>query len=376
VSPHVRQIFLTRSKIIKALRHCLDSRGFVEIETPILQFAAGGANAQPFETYSDALKERLFLRIAPELFLKRVVVGGIEKVYEIGKNFRNESIDLTHHPEFTTCEFYEAYSDYYKLMDTTQEILKEICISVTGSPQIRVTLPSSLHSQTNDKEIVIDFSKPFRRISILEELERVLGVKLPDVNSPDSISTLRELCEKNHIEVTLPITNVRLFDALVEYFIERHCIQPTFLCDFPICTSPLARHHRSKGGVTERFELFIVGMEFVNAYTELNDPQLQREQFLKQHKLKRETKLQKLNKENTEKEKDEAKVMISAPEEQYCQVLEYALPPCGGWGLGIDRLTMLLTNRLSIKEVLLFPLLKSEEVSSLNDETENNKIQT
>jgi lysyl-tRNA synthetase class 2 len=192
----------------------------------------------------------------------------------------------------------------------------------------------------------------------------------------DSISTLRELCEKNHIEVTLPITNVRLFDALVEYFIERHCIQPTFLCDFPICTSPLARHHRSKGGVTERFELFIVGMEFVNAYTELNDPQLQREQFLKQHKLKRETKLQKLNKENTEKEKDEAKVMISAPEEQYCQVLEYALPPCGGWGLGIDRLTMLLTNRLSIKEVLLFPLLKSEEVSSLNDETENNKIQT
>jgi lysyl-tRNA synthetase class 2 len=330
--------------------------------------------AQPFKTHSDSLNLPLYLRIAPELFLKQAIVGGFDKVYEIGKSFRNEGIDATHNPEFTTCEFYEAYADYDKLMTTTQEILKDIlyqcfvaldylplyvtflnyCLqiatSVTGSHVITVNVPRKKHvtdeSSAETTPVTIDFSQPFRRISVVEEIERCTGTQLPDVNDPASSGPLLALCRKFKIEVEEPFTSTRLFDALVEHFVEPQCQQPTFLCDFPTSTSPLAKPHRAKAGVVERFELFILGMEFVNAYTELNDPMYQRKQFRAQTAAK-------LN-------EDPATVKLSQPDEDFCQVLEYGLPPTGGWGLGIDRLTMLLTDHFSIKEVLLYPMMKPE----------------
>jgi lysyl-tRNA synthetase, class II len=337
----VRDVFLTRSKVINSLRSFLDNRGFVEVETPMLQKHPGGAIAKPFETYLHAHHAKLYMRIAPELYLKQLIVGGIERVYEIGKQFRNEGVDLTHNPEFTTCEFYQAYSDYNQLMTTTEELLRHIIFSVTGGYSLKVDIPRKKgHPELGNESVELDFSKPFRRIFIEEDLAKCLNVeKLPDVNDPNSVTEFLELCRRHNIEVETPHTSVKLLDNLVEHFLESQCTQPTFLCHQPLATSPLARQHRSIGGVTERFELFAGRMELCNAYTELNDPEEQRKRFAHQVALGES---------------------LGFNEEWFCQVLEWGLPPTGGWGMGIDRLVMLITGRFAIKEVLLFPFMKDQ----------------
>lgn len=332
-------MFLTRSKVINSLRSFLDSRGFVEVETPMLQKHPGGAIAKPFETYLHAHHASLYMRIAPELYLKQLIVGGIDRVYEIGKQFRNEGVDLTHNPEFTTCEFYQAYSDYNDLMTTTEELLRHIVFAVTGGYTVSVEIPKKKGKpELGYEKVELDFSKPFKRLYIEEDLAKCLNIdKLPDVNDSSSTAAFLELCKRHNIEVEAPFTPPRLLDSLVEHYLESQCTQPTFLCHQPLATSPLARQHRSQPGVTERFELFAARMELCNAYTELNDPEEQRKRFAHQVALGES---------------------LGFNEEWFCNVLEWGLPPTGGWGMGIDRLVMLITGRFAIKEVLLFPFMK------------------
>jgi lysyl-tRNA synthetase class 2 len=333
-----RQHLIIRSKLISRLRYFLDSRGFLEVETPILSTNIGGANANPFKTFSKSLNSDLFLRISPELYLKQLIIGGFEKVYEIGKQFRNEGIDHTHNPEFTTCEFYQAYSDYQSLMNLTEELLFDLVTHLIGKPIIQLT---NKHGQI----INIDFTPPFKKIEIIPELEKFLNCSLPDINNEDSIPILSSHCEKYHISCPFPHTPARLFEKLMNHFIEKNCIQPTFLYNYPEILSPLARKHDFKAGITERFELFINGSEICNAYSELNDPKEQRKRFQQQIKLK---------------ELGETEIQIK--DEIFCEALEYGLPPTGGWGMGIDRFCMLLTNQSNIKEVISFPLTKSSDI--------------
>lgn len=334
----VKNVFITRSKIIRYLRKFLEDRGFIEVETPILSINSGGASARPFQTHLNALKTDLYLRIAPELYLKQLVVGGMDRVFEIGKSFRNEGIDHTHNPEFTMCEFYQAYTDYNGLMETTQELLSFIVKEVTGDTKIYFDVPAKLtHKQI--KNVEIDFSKPFERISVREKLEEICGMPISEINDPNNLEKLVKILKEHQIELEQPFTTVRVLDTIIEYFIEVNCIQPTFLYDIPIVMSPLAREHRQYEGSTERFELFVGRMELCNAYTELNNPMEQRERFQKQVP-------------------DGESVKTN--EDWYCGALEWGLPPTGGWGMGIDRLTMLLTNKNSIKEVILFPFMKPE----------------
>lgn len=324
-----RNKIIVRNKIIQHIRSYLNDKKFIEIETPMLHPISGGASAKPFTTHHNALDKDLFLRVAPELYLKRAVVSGFDRVYEIGKQFRNECIDLTHMPEFTSCEFYMAYADYHDLMDITEELLSELVNKITG----KTVVPYG------DKEI--KFSTPFLRISMIDALEQCLGEKLPDV-SFDSKEMRRYFINKvneYHINCPEPVTNARLLDKMVAYFIEPQCINPTFIIDYPRILSPLAKVHRDNPQLTERFELFINGTEYCNAYTELNDPFDQRDRFRDQVK-----------------DKNDGDQEAQGYDEEYCNVLEYGLPPTGGWGLGIDRLTMLLTNSQNIKEVVAFSL--------------------
>ncbi|GFH11345.1 lysyl-tRNA synthetase [Haematococcus lacustris] len=280
----VRNIFFARAEVIRSVRRYLDTRGFLEVETPMMNMIPGGAAARPFITYHNDLSMQLYMRVAPELFLKQLVVGGIERVYEMGRQFRNEGIDLTHNPEFTTCEFYMAYADYHDLMEMTEEMVCEIVMAVKGTMKVQY------HANGLDQPpIEIDFSRPWRRISMVSGLQEALGVTLPtDLEAPETRQVLLDLCTKHNVNCPAPHTPARLLDKLVGEFLEEQCVNPTFICDHPQLMSPLAKWHRNLPGMTERFELFVNKKELCNAYTELNDPVRQRELFQDQAGAKAE----------------------------------------------------------------------------------------
>ncbi|XP_057507440.1 lysine--tRNA ligase-like [Actinidia eriantha] len=347
----VRQIFKTRSKIISYVKKFLDNLDFLEVETPMMNVIAGGAAARPFVTHHNDLNMKLYMRIAPELYLKELVVGGLDRVYEIGKQFRNEGIDLTHNPEFTTCEFYMAFADYYDLMELTENMLSWMVKELTGGCKIKY------HANGLDNDpIEIDFTPPFRRIDMIEELEKMANLSIPkDLASDEANIYLVDACKKFDVKCPPPQTTTRLLDKLVGHFLEETCVNPTFIINHPEIMSPLAKWHRSKPGLTERFELFVNKHELCNAYTELNDPVVQRQRFADQLK-------------DRQSGDDEAMSL----DETFCTALEYGLPPTGGWGMGIDRLAMLLTDSQNIKEVLLFPAMRPQDEPPAKALTEQN----
>ncbi|KAG1871297.1 lysyl-tRNA synthetase [Suillus subalutaceus] len=345
MSPSTRNIFITRARVINYLRRYLDNLGFLEVETPMTSMVAGGATARPFVTHHNDLDLDLYLRVAPELYLKQLTVGGLDRVYEIGRVFRNEGIDLTHNPEFTLCEFYMAYADMYDLMELTENLLEGMVKYLNGGSTI-----VTYHPEGKDgKELVLDFKTPWKRYDMIETLEEKTGVKFPPGDTLHTAETnkfLRDLCVKHNVECSEPRTNARLLDKLVGDFIEPLCISPAFITGHPQVMSPLAKNHRSRPGLCERFEGFMCGKEFCNAYTELNDPFEQRLRFEEQSRQK-------------EQGDDEAQGV----DEVFVDALEHGLPPTAGWGMGIDRLIMFLTDSPNIKEVLLFPAMKPIETA-------------
>lgn len=324
----VKDVFIKRSKIIQLVRSFLDSRGFLEVETPMLQTIFGGAKAKPFNTYHNTLGMNLYLRIAPELFLKRLLVGGLEKVYEITKNFRNEGISTLHNPEFTMLEVYQTYCNYFDVMDFTEELIKNVVFDLFNKYKV----------QYLDNEI--DFEK-FERISYLDAIKKYSDI---DIINTD-IEILKNKCEEKGIKITDEENKWDIAEEIFKVKVEENLIQPTFVYDFPTYLSPLAKTKEDNNDLTERFELFIAGIEIANAFSELNDPQDQRKRFEKQ--------LQ----ENIATE-EISKVL----DEDFLLALEVGMPPAGGLGIGIDRLIMILTNSPSIRDVILFPLLRPQKV--------------
>ncbi len=331
VNPNVRDIFIKRSKLIKAVRDYFDDRGFIEVETPMMHQIPGGAAAKPFKTHHKALGIDLYLRIAPELYLKKLLVGGYEKVYEINKNFRNEGISKKHNPEFTMLEFYIAYVDYNYLMDFTEEFMSYLCRKVTGGLKVPFG---------EDSETVIDFTPPWPRINMQDAMEEQ-GVD-PDVFK--DLGKAREFAAKNNIDVPDNITFAKLIDEIFKEKVEPGLIQPVFIKDYPVELSPLARRKKDDTNLVERFELFVGGSELANAFSELNDPADQKQRFLEQVEARK-------------KGDEEANLM----DEDFVRALEIGMPPAAGEGIGIDRLLMLLTNSQSIRDVMLFPQLKPEQ---------------
>ena len=328
VNDGVKDIFMKRAAIIKTMRTALDEAGYTEVETPILQSIAGGASARPFTTHHNSLDIDLYLRIATELYLKRLIVGGFEGVYEIGKNFRNEGMDRTHNPEFTCMELYVQYKDYNWMMSFTEKLLERICIAVNGTSE------STIDGKT------ISFKAPFRRLPILEAIKEKTGYDL-EGKSEDEIRTI---CKALKMEIDDTMGKGKLIDEIFGEFCEGTFIQPTFIIDYPVEMSPLTKMHRSKPGLTERFELMVNGKELANAYSELNDPIDQEERFKEQLRL-------------SEKGDDEAMFI----DQDFLRALQFGMPPTSGIGIGIDRLVMLMTGQTTIQEVLLFPQMRPEK---------------
>jgi len=319
----VRDTFITRSKIIKYVRSFLDERDFLEVQTPMMNKIAGGATAKPFKTFHNDLGMDLFMRIAPELYLKMLVVGGLNRVYEIGRQFRNEGIDLTHNPEFTTCEFYWAFADMYDVLDLTEEMVSGMVKSITGGYKTK------FHTQGGEVYDV-NWEKPWRRVEMIPALEEATGEEFPpgdELHTDETNQFLQRILKKMKVDCPPPLTNARMIDRLVGEFIEETCVNPTFIIGHPQMMSPLAKYHRSKKGLCERFEAFVCKKEICNAYTELNDPFDQRLRFEEQARQK-------------DQGDDEAQLI----DETFCLSLEYGLPPTGGWGMGIDRMVMFLAG--------------------------------
>ena len=323
----VMPVFVLRSKVIRGIRRFLDDRGFLEVDTPVLVPVAAGAHAKPFVTHHNALDQQLYLRIATELYLKRLIIGGFDKVYEIGRVFRNEGIDQDHNPEFTLLESYEAYADYNDIMEMVEQMVSTIAIEVNGSTKVIIG------------EDVIDFAPPWQRVSLREELEKRSGVDLESYND----DALRQKAGEVGIDTKVLESRGRLIDKLLSTFVEPRLIQPTFVLDYPEEMSPLAKAKPDSPGYVERFEAFAFGMEIANSYSELNDPKIQRERFETQAQIQRLY-------ENEE---------VDRQDDDFLTAMEYGMPPTGGLGIGIDRLVMLLAGQPSIRDVLLFPQMRT-----------------
>lgn len=328
VNPHIRDVFVKRSKIIAGMRRFFDEKGWLEVETPILQPLYGGATARPFVSHHNALDVQLYMRIALELYLKRLIVGGFEGVYEISKNFRNEGMDKTHNPEFTMMELYVAYKDYFWMMDMTEELLRSVCIVANGVPT------------TEFAGVTVDFGQPFRRAAMFDLLREYTGLELFGLNRDELLAAARSL----GVEVESTAGGVKILDEIFSQKVQPNLVQPTFVMDYPVEMSPLAKVHRSVPGLVERFELFVCGAEIANCFTELNDPIDQRARLEEQAALRTGG-------------DDEAMTL----DEDFLYAIEVGMPPTAGIGIGIDRLVMLLTGQESIRDVLFFPQMRPEQ---------------
>lgn len=341
VNDHVKDTFIKRAQVIKSMRDFLNDKGYLEVETPILQSIPGGAAARPFETHHNALDMPLYLRIANELYLKRLIVGGFEGVFEFAKDFRNEGMDRFHNPEFTQMEMYVAYKDYFWMMETTEQMIEKITLDLHGTTKIQVG------------DNIIDFKAPFRRLTIIGAIEEYTGIDVSEMNEAE----LAETCKKLDIEIDDSMGKGKFIDEIFGEKCEPYFIQPTFITDYPVEMSPLCKRHRDNPELTERFELMVNGKELANAYTELNDPIDQRLRFEEQALL-------------AEKGDDEA----MAIDQDFLRAIEYGMPPTSGMGIGIDRLVMIMTNQSSIQEVLLFPQMRPEVVRKVFSATELTNI--
>ncbi|MCX2486490.1 lysine--tRNA ligase [Pedobacter sp. MR2016-24] len=335
VNPDFKQIFINRSKVINTMRNYFDQQGWMEVETPILQQIHGGAAARPFETHHNTLDMPLFLRIANELYLKRLIVAGFDGVYEFGKMFRNEGMDRTHNPEYTAMEIYVAYKDYIWMMGMVEECLEKVAVAIHGQPIVKVG------------EHEINFAGPYEKLTMYESIQKYTGIDVSAMTEEE----LKETCKSLHIEVDASMGRGKLIDELFSEKVEANLIQPTYITDYPIEMTPLAKKHRSKDGLVERFELFVMGKEIGNAYSELNDPIDQKERFEDQLKL-------------ADRGDDEAMAM----DDDFLRALEYGMPPTSGLGVGIDRLVMLMTNQSTIQEVLFFPQMRPEKKAKVTSD--------
>ena len=334
VNPEVRDVFRKRTQIYNSFRELFNSKGYVEVETPILQPIPGGATARPFITHHNALDMPLYLRIANELYLKRLIVGGFEGVYEFSKDFRNEGMDRSHNPEFTVMEIYVAYKDYNWMMDFVEEMIEKVAIDLHGTTRVKL----------GDKEL--DFKRPFKRITMIDSIKEFTGVDISGMNETE----LRNVCKQIHVETDPTMGKGKLIDEIFGSKCEPHYIQPTFIKDYPVEMSPLCKKHRNNPELTERFELMVNGKELCNAYTELNDPIDQLDRFKTQLELS--------------KKGDEEAMFIDM---DFVRALEYGMPPTSGMGIGMDRLAMLMTNSASIQDVLFFPQMKPEKSQKTED---------
>ncbi|MBO8477050.1 MAG: lysine--tRNA ligase [Bacteroidetes bacterium] len=330
VNDGVKEIFIKRTKVYNSMREYFNSHGYMEVETPILQPIPGGAAARPFITHHNALDIPLYLRIADELYLKRLIVGGFEGVYEFSKNFRNEGMDRTHNPEFTCMEIYVSYKDYNWMMEFTEKMLEKICLDVNGTTEVKVG------------DNVINFKAPFKRVTMIDSIKEFTGI---DITGMDE-AQLRDVCKQIGVEVDDTMGKGKLIDEIFGEKCEGNYIQPTFIIDYPIEMSPLTKRHRNNPDLTERFELMVNGKELCNAYSELNDPIDQYERFVEQMRL-------------SEKGDDEAMII----DKDFIRALEYGMPPTSGMGIGMDRLVMLMTGQTTIQEVLFFPQMRPEKVA-------------